>query len=277
MKKPRETERPVDYLPWKLLEQSFKGYERNNFFLFLRSLIGEDAAIEQVKKYHIGTSRHWQGANVFWQVDKEGRVRQLKLMLYNPETGKRLKSEDQAMKWDYISEKYREDIGGNDKSLIYGKYIQERKFKDYNLQQCFFGEHLLRDKGPIALVESEKTCIVGSHYFKDFIWIATGGSNGAGFTKPEVCRVLKGREIVLFPDLCQFEKWTEKARELERIIPCKIVVSDLLETHAGPEERAKGLDLADYLITNNGPKNLAKKVLPSNGRQWIPIDGVEGF
>ena len=183
------------------------------------------------------------------------------------------------MKWDYISETYRVDVGGQDKSLIYGKFIQGGKFQELNLKQCFYGEHLLRNKGRVAIVESEKTANVSDHFLKKkgFIWLATGGSNGAGFTKPEVCRVLKDRDIVLFPDLGKFDKWTEKAREIQRIIPCKIIVSDLLETNARPEDKARGLDIADYLIANNGPLNQSKKSLPDKGGQWVPIDGMEGF
>lgn len=275
----REPDKPTDYLPHELLTQTMRGYERNNFLLFLWDLIGEDSAREQMRKYHVGTSIHWQGGNVFWQVDINGKVRQLKLMVYNKLTGKRIKKESPAMKWDYISETYRVDVGGQDKSLIYGKFIQGGKFQDLNLKQCFYGEDLLRNKGRVAIVESEKTAIVSDHYLKEkeYIWLATGGSNGAGFTKPEVCRVLKDREIILFPDLGKFDKWTEKAREIQRIIPCKIIVSDLLEANARPEDKARGLDIADYLIANNDPLSQSKKSLPDKGGHWVPIDGMEGF
>lgn len=274
---PKFPDKPTDYLPHELMTQTMRGYEQNNFYLFLRNLIGEDSAKCQMKKYNVGTSRHWQGGNVFWQVDINGKVRQLKLMVYNPETGKRIKKDSPAIKWDHISETYRVDVGGQDKSLVYGKFIQGGKFKDLNLKQCLYGEDLLRSKGRVAIVESEKTANIADHYLKDFIWLATGGSNGAGFTKPEVCRVLKDRDIVLFPDLGKFDKWNEKAREIQRIIPCKIIVSDLLETHAGPEDRVEGLDIADYLIANNNPINMSKKSLPYNGGQWVPLDGFEGF
>jgi hypothetical protein len=259
------------------MRQTLRGNEQNNLFIFLRDLIGEDNAMNQMTRYNIGTSKHWLGASVFWQVDINGRVRQLKLMLYNSETGKRLKSKDLAMKWDYITETYREDVGGQDKSLIYGKYILGGRFKECNLQQCFFGEHLLQKPGRIALVESEKTAVISSHYYPDLTWIATGGSNGAGFTKSHVCRVLQGREIILFPDLGQFKKWTEKAQEMQRVISCKAIVSDLLEAHAGEIERAKGYDLADYLIANNGLKTIDNKIEKNSEVQWSPLEGFEGF
>jgi hypothetical protein len=289
--KPRcqESVRSIDYLPYELMTQTLKGYEQNNFFHFLRDLISEGHARERMAQYNIGTSKHWSGASVFWQVDVNKRVRQLKLMLYNPDTGKRLKSEDSAMKWDYVTETYREDVSNQDKSLIYGKYIQRGRFKDCNLQQCLFGEHLLRDAGRIAIVESEKTAVIASHYFPNLIWIATGGSNGAGFTKPHVCKVLHGREVILFPDLGQFDKWTVKAKELQRVISCEIRVSDLLENHASQIEREKGYDLADFLVASNTPyfDNNAPEVYPCEDvldkpilrdlGKWIPLDGFECF
>ena len=286
---PKVPDKPTDYLPHELMTQTMKGYEQNNFYLFLQNLIGEVSAKHQMKKYNVGTSRHWQGSTVFWQVDTTCRLRQLKIMLYNPHTGKRVKSDISAMKWDYISNQYREDIGGQDKSLIYGKYIQGGKFKNSNLQQCLFGEHLLKTLKRVALVESEKTAIIASHYFPDLTWLATGGTNGAGFTKPNVCKVLHGREVILFPDLGQFEKWSVKAKELQRVISCKIVVSDLLENHAGQIEREKGYDLADFLVANNTPQcdniapeiqladDVSRNAISQDQGKWMPLEGFEGF
>lgn len=284
----KEPDMPIGTIPQELMIQTFKGYKQNNFYLFLRNLIGENHARNQLTRYNVGTSRHWPGATVFWQVDLTGRVRQLKLMLYNPQNGKRVKKDTPAMKWDYILGQYREDVGGQDKSLIYGKFIQGGRFKNQNLQQCLFGEHLLINKGRIAIVESEKTAIISSYYFPDLIWIATGGSNGAGFTKPNVCKVLKGREIILFPDLNQFDKWTEKAKEMQRVTSCKVIISDLLEVNAGDVERKNGYDLADYLIASNttqfsnndsstSPSKLIPEKVIDRVVHWAPLDDFEGF
>ena len=50
-------------------------------------------------EYHVGTSKHWTGATVFWQVDNQGKVRTGKVMLYNPETGKRVKEPYSHVSW----------------------------------------------------------------------------------------------------------------------------------------------------------------------------------
>lgn len=126
------------------------------------------------------------------------------------------------------------------------------KQPEFALQQCFFGEHLLRNNiNPVAIVESEKTAIIASVYFPKFIWIAAGNLNGLN---EEKCSVLKGRHVILYPDLSKpqpgnptaFEVWSAKAKELSHI--ASFTVSNLLETKAGDKARKEGGDLADYLI-----------------------------
>jgi len=72
--------------------------------------------------------------------------------------------------------------------------------QDFNLQQCFFGEHLLAlypDK-TVAIVESEKSALIASAVFPDLIWLPAGNLNGLSIEK---CHVLKRRDVMLYPDL----------------------------------------------------------------------------
>ena len=59
-------------------------------------------------------------------------------------------------------------------------------------------------------------------------------------------KVLEGRNVVLFPDLNGFDKWSRKVQELSHL--AKFIVSDLLETKATETEKNEGLDFADYLL-----------------------------
>lgn len=154
---------PTSYIDENIMRSSQKCYEANNLFLFLSSQFGETATLSLMEKYHVGTSKHWTGATVFWQVDNQGKVRTGKVMLYNPETGKRVKEPYSHVSWVH--------------SLI--------PHMDFNLCQCFFGEHLINvaKTKPIALVESEKTALIASYYLPQFIWIASGGKNGCFNTK----------------------------------------------------------------------------------------------
>ena len=53
----------------------------------------------------------------------------------------------------------------------------ELKLQDYNLKQCLCGEHLLSEKPtkPVAIVESEKSALIATHYMPEFIWLAGSG------------------------------------------------------------------------------------------------------
>lgn len=208
-----------------LLKASLKGYESNNLILFLIKLFGNKITSQLISKYFIGSSKQWPGATVFWQVDTSGIIRGGKIMLYDPEFGKRVKKPFNHITWVHVVQ----------------------NLTEYKLNQCFFGEHLLKDNSnPVAIVESEKTAIIASVYFPQFIWLAVGGKEGLNVEK---CQILKGRKVVLFPDLGCFDKWDKIAKELSHI--ADFLVSDLLEKNASVEERQGGFDLADYLIKYN--------------------------
>ncbi|HEY4063196.1 MAG TPA: DUF6371 domain-containing protein [Puia sp.] len=229
----------VDYLPIDLVSRTMAGHNRNYFILYLRSLFGRSATDALIQRYLIGTSKHWNGSTVFWQIDQTEQVRQAKVMLYNPSTGRRVKDDNGS------------------KVFFAGKSLLQNH--DANLLQCLFGEHLLAEHpaGWVGIVESEKTAIIASIYFPNLIWLATGGKNGARWTDPAVCRVLRGREVILFPDLNVYQKWKEKAHEIQLAVSCKISVSDLLETIATDEQRTAGWDLADYLVKRAEPAGWA--------------------
>lgn len=213
---------PASYTPKETLLATLKGYRGNSFTRFLYSRFGVKAANEVIGKYFIGSSNHWQGSTIFWQIDINGKIRAGKIMLYNPDTGKRVKEPYNHITWAH-------------------KVLNT---PDYNLSQCMFGEHLLRDnRKTVAIVESEKTAIIGSVYMPDYIWMAVGSLSNLN---AERCRVLAGRKVFLYPDLNGFEKWSEKAKELSRF--ASVTVSKVLEKVATEAERKAGLDIADYFL-----------------------------
>ena len=122
--------------------------------------------------------------------------------------------------------------------------------KDWQLTQCLFGEHLLpqhQDK-IIALVESEKTAIICSAMMPQYLRLATGGKSGL---TSERLSSLKGRKIIVFPDIDAFKDWQQKIFTFPHL---DIRISRLLEDYATPADRAAHIDLADWIIqflTNN--------------------------
>ena len=116
--------------------------------------------------------------------------------------------------------------------------------KDWQLTQCLFGEHLLRQHPDttIALVESEKTALISSALMPQYTWLATGGKSGL---TSERLSSLKGRKIIVFPDVDAFKDWQQKIFTFPHL---DIHISRLLEDNATPEDRAAQIDLADWLI-----------------------------
>ncbi len=230
--RPRQQSRPVQevkiepsFIAPEVAASSLTGYRSNNFVSFLIGLFGEEITNQLIGEYFIGTSKHWSGSTVFWQIDIKGNIKTGKIMLYDATTGKRVKEPFNCITWVH-------------------KVLKQ---SDFNLKQCLFGEHLLVDKSkPVAIVESEKTAIIASVYLPRFIWLAAGSLNNLSL---ERCRILAGRRVVLFPDLNGFDKWTAKAKELSDQMPdTSFKVSEILNQYATEAERISGLDLADYII-----------------------------
>ncbi len=217
------------YIKKEFLIQSIKNNYNNNFITFLIKLFGKTATKSLQQKYLIGSSKYWPSANIFWQMDIKNRIRTGKIMLYNKETGKRIKKPFNHIFWVHKTQ----------------AIIKTLTTETFNLQQCLFGEHLLKTNPTqtIGLVESEKTAIISSIFYPKLIWLATGGLNNLSYEKT---KVLENRKIILFPDLNAFDKWQEISNKLSSKIDIKIY--DQLESLAGSQEREKGYDIADYFL-----------------------------
>jgi len=219
--------RPIGTIPFNYV-QSSASY-KSNFVRFLFNYFSDDQIRNAAESYALGATKSKEV--IFWQIDITGKVRTGKIMQYNPVTGRRIKHESGAIDWVH-------------NKLKKAGTLQE----DFNLQQCFFGEHLLKiypDKF-VAIVESEKSAIIASCIVPDMIWLAAGNINGLSVEK---CQVLKSRDVMLYPDLGAFEKWSLKAVEIQKQNVCKISISTLLEDEATETDRANGLDIADFIIS----------------------------
>lgn len=257
------TPKPIAYINFELYRHGLKNYEHNNFVNYLNSLFGYDITKALLKKYFVGTSKHWQGATSFPQIDTNGNIRQIKIMDYDAKTGKRKKSDQESWKLNYKANQYLKDIGYGDKIFFAGKKIL--KNSEANLKQCFFGEHLLAQSyKPVAIVESEKTALIASAYLPEFIWLATGGINGCKWSNEDVYQALKGRDVILFPDVNAYDVWTSKSKGLATVAK-SVSFSNLLEERAREDERKAGLDLADYLA--RFPIGDFEKIREANGKQ----------
>jgi hypothetical protein len=222
----------TEYISFDYITRSLKNYDDNRFVIFLKSLFTDEEVVRLIETFKIGTSVHWPGATIFWQIDKNGKCRTGKIMLYNSQNGRRISKPYPHVDW------------------IHSQLIKKGVLKGFNLKQCFFGEHQLSDnhnKKPIALVESEKTAVIMTNIYPDAIWIATGGSHGAKWTNQDVSEVLKDENVIMYPDLDKYDEWKEKY-ELYKDQGINGQVSDLLINKATTEDIKKGYDIADYFI-----------------------------
>lgn len=228
---------PASTIPQALFAGSLKRYEANNFVNFLLSRFDVNTVTKAVERYYIGTSKHWNGSNIFWQVDLFGKIRTGKIMLYNATTGKRVKEPQDYITWVH----------------------KAAKLPAYNLKQCLFGEHLLTTNTakPVGIVESEKTAVIASIYLPQLVWVAVGSLQN--ISKERCKAIAKSRQVILYPDADGFAAWEAKGKELG------YQVSTILEkakqagyfTTAGAKA-----DLADYLLlfdveafnANNNPQ-----------------------
>jgi len=235
--------KPFDTLPRWYVDDTVRAYHHNHFVQFLVRCFGEDTALRLARLYHVGTSKHWPGASIFWQIDADDRVRTGKIMLYNRTDGHRVKEPFNHITW--VHTLLRSEVSGqkSDNSSDF-----RHQTSDFKLQQCFFGEHLLLTDPykTVAIAESEKTAVICSFFYPKYIWLASGSLEGLSRDK---CKVLKDRRVILFPDVNGYDKWRLKAREMNlRYVGARFSVDDTLERVACEEERKRGIDMADRWI-----------------------------
>ncbi len=224
----------------------------SDFTAFLTGLIGRENTGKIVKEYLIGVTKSRDV--IFYQIDTEGRCRTGKIMKYDRQTGHRIKDEKVGGKITWVH------------SILKQSADPLLRLPDrWELTQCLFGEHLLKryPSRPVALVESEKTAVICSSFWPEYIWLATGGKSQLN----DRLQVLKGRRVVAFPDVDGYLEWKEK---LSRVRGLDIVVSDVLEKEATFEDRANHVDIADLLIRQWREERVEVEVAGGRG-------GFEGF
>lgn len=213
-----------------------------------------------VQLYRLGavSGDYMAGAVCFPYIDTHGNIRAVQVMQYdetNHKTGT-------TFLHSILETDYKQRGGVPDWVQEYGE--QEKKVS------CLFGAHLLKayPENPVALVEAPKTAIIGALYYgfpdesdHNPVWVAN--FNKSSFTYDKL-KALEGRRVEVFPDLSKttdkdgnpkettFQEWKRKAKALQaehpRLVFC---FNEYLEQVATDEQRAAGLDLADFLINED--------------------------
>ena len=115
--------------------------------------------------------------------------------------------------------------------------------ESWTVRQCLFGEHLLarHPDALVCLVEAEKTAVICSAFCPKFVWLATGGKTQLG----DRLDVLKGRKVLVFPDIDAYSAWQEAFAKKHFL---SVTFSDILEKEGTPEDRTAQIDIADWLL-----------------------------
>ena len=199
----------------------------NHLITYLKTMLPSSAIDRIITDYRLASTP--DQAIIFLQIDQDNQCRTGKIMQYNPSTGHRIKDPNKPGRINWLH-----------------SILKRRKQlpPDWQLTQCLFGEHLLpqhQDK-TVALVESEKTAIICSAMMPQYLWLATGGKSGL---TAERLASLKGRKIIVFPDIDAFKDWQQKIITFPHL---DIRISRLLEDNATPADRAAHIDLADWIL-----------------------------
>ena len=224
-------------------------------------LLTERQMVHAALRYRLGCSK--ENAVIYWQIDQLGQTHDGKLMWYGP---------------DCHRVKHRH--------ATWASHLLKRHYgvpdEVYQPVHCFFGLHLLalgsgpspkfcsyhdlspalktKDRGltpvpsfSVAIVEAEKTAVILSELYPQYIWLAAGGMNELQTNK---FFPIRHHKVILFPDtdsdLTAFTRWYNAAQEVMASFfwpkSNPIRVSPILERCATPDQKRRKIDLVDYLL-----------------------------
>ena len=196
-----------------------------------------------VWQYRLGATK--TGRVIFWQINEHDEICEGKVMSYLPDC--------------HRDKRHNPTWVGHLLSLRHG-------WGRLSSRHCFFGLHLLGRPplspptggvrgglSPIAIVEAEKTAVILSARYPQYIWLAAGG---LGEVQPDKFRPLRGRHIIMFPDTdpdgIAFKRWSDAANLVMRQLFWEdsppIRVSPILEQRATSEQKQRKIDLVDFLF-----------------------------
>ena len=216
---------------------------------FCRAMVGSgyltrEQMLRAVQRYRLG--RSYDGGVIFWQIDMQGQIYDGKIMHYRPD-GHR----DHLRNPCWVSH------------ALKHHYLKDEEWLAAEIpsQHCLFGTHLLSEElrvksekfaTAVAVVEAEKTAVILSEVYPEFLWLAAGGLYELTAAK---LFPLRGRRIILFPDTdpdgMAFSNWYRVTLEAQRLLGQAIHLSPLLEQKATTDQKRSKIDLVDFLFRND--------------------------
>ena len=204
----------IKFIDKKIFHSTLKHYENKNFIGWLIQNFPDQAEVA-INKYSIGTAK--DGSTIFWNVDQNGNVR----------TGKVIK---------YLS-------NGKRDRTTFPTWVHSKLKLSGTYRPCLYGANLINDYSLdtiICIVEAEKTAIIGSILYPEYLWLASGGAKAL---TPGKAEVIRGRNIILITDADEAgREGAERNRKILEQLICQVEILDLFP---GMND---GSDLADIEI-----------------------------
>ena len=209
------------------------------------------------KRYCLGATRN--GSVIFWEIDEQLRVHNGKFMHYQSDCHR---DKSRTPTWAVAKMKKTGTLPS-----------------DFENPHCLFGLHLLtntnisvcQDKSVssvtsqrhtllvresvcplnVCVVESEKSAVILSELFPDYVWLSCGGLQ---MFKPELLAPLVNHKVMVFPDTDEtgatYKAWQDIVQQASKHYPFHypIRISPILEVHASAEQKKRKIDLIDLLF-----------------------------
>ena len=208
------------------------------------------------RRYRLGVNRY--GAVIFWQIGLMGEVFDGKIMYYRADCHR-----DKQRPATWVSAVMKAYYGyPGELPTVHGLFgaqllkATEKVMATDNTdntekaESAESADNANNTDKAVAVVESEKTAVIMSELYRDYLWVAAGGLYEL---TPQKLFMLRGRKVVLFPDTDPegeaFKRWYDVAHKAEWLLGQRIFVSPLLEQHATAEQKLRKIDILDYYFS----------------------------
>ena len=241
------------------MEQSMAEQVLSTDTEFCRSLVkmrylSQDQMLRAAQHYKLGKSK--DGGVIFWEIDEQQKVRDGKIMFYKDDCHR-----DHSRTPDWVSYRLKSHYGYEGdvpiERCLFGLHLLEeggrrKEERDYSASDISHSTfHIPHSTKSVAIVEAEKTAVIMSEVYPQYVWMAAGG---LGMLNADKLRPLSDRHVILFPDTDPdgkaFDRWRQVAKEASRHTLFPVYVSPLLERQATPQQKAAKIDIVDYLFSH---------------------------
>ena len=114
--------------------------------------------------------------------------------------------------------------------------------------------------------------MLATYYLPQYLWLATGGK--CSCLNREAIQALRGREVMLVPDLNATDDWRKKLKLFDDS-GIKATLFESLEQMATDEQREQGLDIADFLIAEQTPHGILEQMMQRNPALRQLVDALK--